>query len=475
MINREIQLISKVLQTGDFRSLIKSRITKGMFGSPEARAAFRYLWDYYYHPKHPGCIPKRSFFYEKFPSFPKNIPVKGASLPELCERVREMAISRRITDLNNEVITLANSDPYRALDVLRDNITKLQAMTASTNNILLSDLAPELIAEYELVNKYNGMMGVPFPFEKLNRATGGMQEEDFILIYADHKTMKSFLGLFFACHAYKNAHRRVMYYAAEMNRRLIGRRTAACYCKLDYDMVKRGRLPHGQAAMYVGVLQQLGVWEQETLRSGRSTRFHIVKDDAGPDGKSGIYQLMAEIEAFEPDIVFCDSFYRMANDYDWKVQANLTKMLKATAERYKIPIVGISQRNRDQSRGAGDRGMGDIGYTLAGAQETDLGFRIVYDGENDDGSVTLHFVIAAAREIKQKGFTIRFAPYTKAEWVGWLTEDDLAQLSQKQKEKSKKRKSVEEAGELHREHKQVLESVKAHGAAIEGLRNKSGK
>lgn len=472
MVNRELQLLAKVLQTGDFRTVIKSRITKGMFGSPEARAAFRYMWDYYHHKNHPGCIPKRSFFYEKFPSFPKNLPVKGISLPELCERVREMAISRKLVEVGNEVTSLANVEPFRAMEMLRDNMTQLQAMTASSNSILLSDLAQDLIAEYELKNKLGGMTGVPFPWEKLNRVTGGMHEEDFILMYADHKTMKSFLGMFMACFAYKDAHRRVMYYAGEMNRMLIGRRVASAYCKLDYDKLKNGRLKPGQAAMFKGVMNQLGMWEKETYYAGRNTRFYLVKDDGTPGAQGGIYQLMAEIESFEPDIVFCDSFYRMANDYDWKVQANLTKTLKATAERYKIPIVGISQRNRDQSRGAGDRGMGDIGYTLAGAQETDLGFRIVYDGENEDGSVTLHFVIAAAREVKEKGFTIKFLPYTKAEWVGWLTEEDLHDINRRQKEKNKKRKTVEEAGELHREQKQVLESVKAHGAAIESMRNK---
>lgn len=474
MVNRELQLIAKVLQTGDFRTVVKSRITKGMFGAPEARAAFRYLWEYYYHPQHPGCIPKRSFFHEKFPAFPKNLQVKGVSLEELCERVREMAMSRRIREVTDSVSELAVDEPHKALELLRDNVTKIQAMTASSNNIMLSDLADDLIAEYDLVNQHGGMTGVPFPWDKLNRATGGMQEEDFILMYADHKTMKSFLGLFMACFAYKDAHRRVLYYAAEMNRMLIGRRTAAAYCKLPYENVKRGRLTSGQYAMFSGVLKQLGAWEQETKRNGRMPRFYIVKDDGGPEGKSGIYQLMAEIESFEPDVVYCDSFYRMANDYDWKVQANLTKTLKATAERYKIPIVGISQRNRDQSRGYGDRGMGDIGYTLAGAQETDLGFRIVYDGENEDGSVTLHFIIAAAREIKQKGFTIQFNPYTQAEWVKWLSEEDLDELNRKQKEKNKKRKSVEEAGQTHREEKEALEALAAHEKALKGLRDRGG-
>lgn len=471
-MNREMQLVAKILQTGDFRSIIKSRITKGMFGSPEARAAFRYLWEYYHHPQHPGCVPKRSFFHEKFPAFPKNVPVRGVSLPELCERVREMAMSRRIRDLTGTAADMAVDDPHKALEMLRDDITKVQAMTASSSSVMLSDLADDLIAEYDLVDKHQGMIGIPFPWEKLNRATGGMHEEDFILMYADHKTMKSFLGLFMACHVYKYSNRRVLYYAAEMNRMLIGRRTAAAYCKLDYERVKHARLTPGQAAMFKGVLTELKLWEEESIRDGKMPRFYIVKDDGGTGAKSGVYQLMAEIEAFEPDVVFADSFYRMADDYDWKVQANLTKTLKATAERYKIPIIGISQRNRDQTRGAGDRGMGDIGYTLAGAQETDLGFRIVYDGENDDGTVTLHFIIAAARETKKKGFTIHFSPYTRADWVGWLTEEDLVDITRKQKEKGKKRKSVEEAGELHREEKEIGQALEQHKAALQGMRDK---
>lgn len=460
MLSREHQLISKVLQTGDFRTVIKNRISTNMFASPEVRSAFRYMWNYYHNPKHRGCIPKKSFFYEKFPAFPRNSPLKEVSVPELCERVREMAMSRKLSDLGSELLALSNNDPYAALEVLRDQTTKIQSMTANSDSILLSDLAEELIEEYDLVAQHKGMMGVPFPWEPLNIATGGMQEEDFILIYADHKTMKSFLAILIACNAYKNSHRRVLYSAAEMNRRLIGRRTSACYCNFDYEQVKRARLSKGQRAMFKGVLSQLGEWEGETKRGGKSTRFYIVKPDGG--GKNGaLYQLEAEIELFEPDIVICDSYYRMADDYDWKVQANLTKSMKTMAERFKIPIVGVSQRNRDQKRGKADRGMGDIGYTLAGAQETDLGFRVVYDGENEDGSATLHFIIAAAREIKHKGFTIQFNPYTKYSWVRWLSEDDLHEINNRQKSKERTRKSVEEVGELHREQRKILDAIKA--------------
>lgn len=447
MVSSEILLILKILQYGDFRTILKNRITQSMFSTSEGRAGFRFLWEYYHHPKHPGCIPQKKYFLDKFPAFPKNVKPKE-TLPELCERVRDVAISRKISSLNDEVATLAMSDPYKSIDILRDGLTKVQGMTARSNSILLSDMADELVNEYELVSKHGGMTGIPFPWEQLNIATGGMHEEDFILMYADHKTMKSFLGLYIACWCYKYAHRRVLYYAAEMNRRLISRRTATCYCKLDYQKVKRGKLAPGQKEMYLQTVRQLRDWENDTEREGRVPRFYIVKNDGGPTRKNGVYQLMAEIEAFEPDVVFADSFYRMADDYDWKVQANLTKQLKETAERYRIPIVGITQRNRGKDRGPGDRGMGDIGYTLAGAQETDLGFRIVYDGENADGTVRMHFVIAAAREIKQKGFTIDFSPYSVCRWVGWLSEEDLENINRKQKNKNKKQ--VEDEGTVHK-------------------------
>ena len=465
MIGSELQLILKVIDKGDFRTVVKNRISKSMFVSPEGRAAFRYLWEYYYSSKHPGCVPKKKFFLDKFPAFPKNVTTKGVTLGELCERVRETALSRKISLLNDEVATLAMSEPYKALSLLQDSITKLQAMTASSSNVMLSDMAEELLSEYNLIHKQGGMTGVPFPWVELNKATGGMHEEDFILMYADHKTMKSFLGILLAVHAYKYSHRRVLYYAAEMNRKLVGRRAAACFCRLDYGALKRGKLTKGQYAMFEKTLQYLGSWEKETPRRGRVPRLYIVKDD-GSSGKNGLYQLRAEIETFEPDIVFADSFYRMADDYDWKVQANLTKGLKATAEQYKIPVIGISQRNRSKDRGSGDRGMGDIGYTLAGAQETDLGFRIVYDGEQEDGSALIHFIIAAAREVKEKGFSIKFNPYTRFSWEGWLDEQDLEDISIKQKERKKKRKSVEEEGAVHRAAAEVCGQalVAMHGA-----------
>lgn len=465
MLNHELQLIAKIIHHGDFRTVIKNRIKKSMFSTSEGRAYFRFLHDYYHSSKHPGCVPRKSYFQEKFPTFPKSASPKKVTMGELCERLRESALSREITVLNDDVATLAMSDPYRALSLMQDNITKLQAMTASSNNVMLSDMAEELLSEYNLVHKHGGMTGVPLPWKELNKATGGMHEEDFILMYADHKTMKSFIGIMLGVHAYKYAHRRVLYYAAEMNRKLVSRRAAACYCNLDYRSIKRGRLNKGQYSMFEKTLNYLGSWEKDTPRRGKIPRFYIVKDD-GSSGKNGLYQLRAEIETFEPDIVIADSYYRMADDYDWKVQANLTKGLKSTAEQYKIPVIGISQRNRSKDKSSGDRGMGDIGYTLAGAQETDLGFRIVYDQELEDGSARIHFIIAAAREVKEKGFTIEFNPYTKNKWVGWLDEEDLEDLSIKQREKKKKRKSVEEEGAVHRATAEVMGQALAnmHGS-----------
>lgn len=463
MINREHQLIAKVVHQGNFRTVVKSRINKTMFASPECRAAFRYLWEYYYHPKHPGRVPKKRFFAEKFPAFPKNVPTKGASIEELCERVRESAISRRILTLNDDLAVMADKEPLRALELLRDSIPKIQSMTAMSNSISLSEMADDLLSEYDLVSKHGGMTGIPFPWQELNAVTGGMHEEDLILMYADHKTMKSFLGLLMACFAYRNGRRRVLYYAAEMNRMLIGRRAAACFCELDYESIRRATLSKEQYVAYNRTLHMLTSWQREMLRNGKVPDFYIVKD--GGNEQNSIYQLHAEVEIAEPDVIFVDSFYRMAGDYDWKVQAQLTRNLKATGERYKVPVVAITQRNRDQKHGAGDRGMGDVGYTLAGAQETDLGMRIIYDGEQEDGSAKLHFIIAAAREIKEKGFTIEFSPYTKYKWVGWLTEEDLEDLSARLKEKKKRRKSVEEEGSVHRA------AAEVYGAALTNLHN----
>lgn len=462
MINRELQLIGKILQTGDIRTVIKARISKSMFATPEGRAAFRYLWDYYHNPKTAGLVPKRGFFLEKFPAFPKNIKTQDVTVNELCEYIREAALTREVNILNDDVAARAQSDPYKALELLGDGLTKLRSMTASSGSTLLSDMADVLIEEYELGEQVGGVTGVPFPWDPLTRATGGMQEEDFILMYADHKTLKSFLGILLGIHAYREANRRVLYYAAEMNNKLIARRSATAFMQLPYQGVKQYNLSPAEKTMYKETLRELAWWETNTKHQGRSARFLIVKDSAE---RSGINQLMAEIESFEPDLVIADSYYRMAGDYDWKVQAGLTKTLKSTAERYKIPIIGISQRNRDNTRGAGDRGMGDIGYTLAGAQETDLGFRLLYDGENEDGSVTLHFIIAAAREIKEKGFTIRFAPYNIIEWCGWLTEEDLAEITRRQKEQGKGKKSGEDlSGEVYRKKQAAEERARALAA-----------
>lgn len=68
--------------------------------------------------------------------------------------------------------------------------------------------------------------------------------------------------------------------------------------------------------------------------------------------------------------------------------------------------------------------MGDVSYTDASGQETDLGLRIVKHGEDPGGYTRLSVYIAGAREIKADGFRLNVIPSTMWEWGGWIQQFD---------------------------------------------------
>jgi hypothetical protein len=253
-----------------------------------------------------------------------------------------------------------------------------------------------------------------------------MLPEEFIVLYGRLKSMKTWLGIKIATHAYEIGNRRIMFYSCEMPPEQLRRRVSATLCHLDYDKLKRSKLSDEDKKIYFSRLRHLKQEEQESKTDTFNRSFLITSDKEDPAG-GGVGHIIAKADQFQPHLIIVDSFYRMRDDrtgkrsMKWEVQAAITQDLKHAAQKLQVPIIGITQKNRSRGgEGEGDEGMEDISYTDSAGQEADLGLRVVKTGEDDDGSTNLCVYIAGAREIKTDGFGLKVIPSVRWEWVDWI-------------------------------------------------------
>jgi len=420
----ELRLIAKIVQEGNFREVLKGKITPELFSVPAARVMFEDIWAYYHNPKHPGKIPRSRRMKERSPSY-KDLRHIPETVPELCEEIRQAAIARRLIDITRNVGSEVADDTYGTLDRVRSGILQIQSMTATSRDLYVHEYGEELIREYLLMKESEGIMGVPYPWSSLNKETNGMLPEEFIVLYGRLKSMKTFVGCHIATHAYQYGNRRVMFYSAEMGPKQIIKRIVCSMCQLDYKAFKQGSLPRYQEDEFFKVMREREEDEKREATGGHRPSLLITSDKDDSHSIGGVGHIRAKAEEFEPDLIVVDSYYRLRddrtgrNDYDWKVQAGIAQDLKHLAQQLQVPILGISQANRSSSKKEGAEGMEDASYTDATGQEADLGMRVVKGPKTPEGT-ELKIIIAAAREIEAYGFALNVRPFTRFDFVRWL-------------------------------------------------------
>lgn len=463
----EPRLISKIIASGDFKSVLKAGITADMFSTTECRIMFEDLWTYYHAPSTSGMIPTKRIMRKNFPAF-KEFKHGKENVIQLCEELREAAIARRILDLVSDVPENIRK-PYKVLDRLRTGVLSIQGMTPSSRDIQLVDYADEVVREYNAAKYNEAIPGIHWPWRQLTEHVGGIQNEDFILFYGRNKSMKTFIGCYCAADFFWH-NKRVMFYTAEMSPAKIMKRIVAAYCQIDYKALKEGTLSQEQERSFFEAMQVLKEVDSKAKNTG--ALLVTCDKDGGTHGGGGVSHIQAKAEEFEPDIIFVDSFYRLRDDrtgkmdYDWKIQANIVQDLKHMNQRLQVPVIGIGQANKKSREVEDLEGLDDGSFTDTIGQEVDLGIRIIKKSVAPEGA-NLRFIFAAAREAEATGFNVLFRPYTTMRWDGFFSFQEQDPTENKPKTTKVKKNQLKSEKERKASREAINKQYQARKEAIE--------
>ena len=416
MANPEIELISNIIENTDFSHVRKMGITPEFFRTEEGAAAFNWLWKQYHDIDHRGEIPDEERFLRKFPSF-DYCPSRN-SIPALISELQDSHLEFEMDRISGEIQGLLDEkeDPRSVLQAYLPQLRDLNYKTSENSGLFIRDSFALLRQEYETTRDSGGVTGIPFPWEPLNKATGGMQSEQFIVVFGRPKQMKTWVALKIAAESYL-FNRRVYIFSKEMRREDLARRLASIITNVDYAKLKSAGFSESEEEDFFDQVEHLSDWEDDFEGRNDSRKPAICLDsDKGRRQASTVDDITVRAEKFEPDLIVIDGFYLMrdgrtrSTTIDWKNIGHISQDLKGMAQYLECPVLGTTQANRANAKISSDD-MTDLSFADNIGQDADLAMRI-FKGPNPKGvcKYALALTFPGVREADLNPFLINANP-----------------------------------------------------------------
>jgi hypothetical protein len=431
--NWELQLISAVVKGDEPKKLYDDAQKYGVryetLASEEAKNIWAKIDAHVSRPENPGYIPSLDTLKELIPTL--DLPTPQENFFDICEKVRHAYLRRRTDQYVQNYMLMVRENPANAVAKLHRDLTILQEQFAVSTDMNFKESAlKEIIAELDSGTMNSGITGMPWPWERLNLDTQGIQYGDFIMVWALPKSMKTWLGLVVSAHLFKQGYR-VMIYSKEMTWKVVRNRIACILTGVNYNDFKRNQLsPEQQHEMFL---------EIERLSSAaHSGQMHFTQADRMDGSVGGPEEIRRKVEVYNPDFVMLDSSYMLempnaqGNALDWKNLSAVTRALKQISKSSiratgGVAIMAIFQENEQQAiKFKNTRGTASLAMNKGAVADCDIGLRLIINKKRKE--LSIHY--AVARECEGEGFTINAIPCVNFEYCGdhlWQVGDDYSE------------------------------------------------
>lgn len=418
MASWELQCMSAIIKGAEGRpaEMFEKARERGLrfevFGSMDGRNLWAKVESHYSRQHNFGHVPSVQDIEESMPTIQLAEPVEN--FQDLCQKVLDGWSKREADRYISEFMSNVTEDVTGSITALYGKFGELQERSRSSNDVHYRSVAKQqTLADLDNVEQGNGMTGMPFPWDRMNVDTGGIQPGDFIMVWALPKSMKTWFGLIIAAHLF-NVGKRILIYSKEMRWESIRTRIICLIAKVDYAAYRKGRISPEMRQAIEEVLDR-------TVSKDFGGELYFTDADR-PDGSpGGPNDIRRKIDLYKPHFVMLDSSYMLempdagAKALDWKTLSLVSRQLKQIAKTTKIPMLAILQENeRAAMKYTKSRGTASIAMNSGAVMDCDLGLRLVRNKRLNE--LSIHY--AACRETAANGFTIAAVPCVNFEYVG---------------------------------------------------------
>lgn len=268
-----------------------------------------------------------------------------ASAPHYGRIVGEHALLRRLIDAAGEILRAAYDvpeDPEGFADESEGRIYAVSRRHERDRMVPLRELVHESLESLERLHERTGLAGLPTGFKDLDELLQGLQKQNLIIIAARPAVGKSSFVTNVARNVAVESGKTVALFSLEMSQMEIGMRLLCSEARVASDKVRANRIAAEDWGRIVDAAETLDQAPLFIVDSGNTTIVDI-------RAKARRLKSQHELGLVIIDYLQLMSHHQRVENRQQEV-AEISRSLKLLAKELDIPVIAVSQLNRDPEK-----------------------------------------------------------------------------------------------------------------------------
>jgi replicative DNA helicase len=338
----------------------------------------------------------------------EQVPTPGAAA-NYAKIVSQHALLRRLISAAADIIDLAYAvpeDPEQVADEAEQRIYDVARHDDKEQIASLRDLVDQAMTDLEKIqNRESAFAGVPTGFRDLDALTSGMQPGNLIVVAARPGVGKSSFVTNLARNVAVEGREPVAMFSLEMSRWEIGMRLLCAEARVPWDSIRNKRVGADDWGRIVQAAEMLHDAPLSIVDSGNVT---IVDIRAKARRLSARRQGLGLIIV---DYLQLMSHHRRVDNRQQEI-AEISRSLKLLAKELEIPVIAVSQLNRDPERRQDKRPqLSDLRESGAIEQDADVVMFIHRDDSDPAKKGLADLIVAKHRNGPTDSIPLTFLPH----------------------------------------------------------------
>jgi replicative DNA helicase len=292
----------------------------------------------------------------------------AANIEHYANLVLESFTKRRIITLSGELSEKAFDPGVESLELMDLAEQKVFAVSETRTHKAFTPIKDTLVESFERLDELqrsgNDLRGLPTGFVDLDRMLAGLQKSNLVILAARPGMGKTAFALNMVQYITVVAKKKVGFFSLEMSKEELVDRLLVSQADIDAWRLKTGRLDQQD---FLKLSDAMGVLADAPL---------FIDDTPG----MSVYEMRTKARRLASehhvDLLVCD-YLQLAHGYNKenRVQevAEISQGLKNIARELKIPVIALSQLNRQvESRGEKSPQLSDLRESGSIEQDADV-------------------------------------------------------------------------------------------------------
>lgn len=378
MSSDEKNLISKILLERDMSAVTDAGVKRQFFADNDARDAFEMITE---HLVKYSQVPTVETFKKDYPTF--RLRDAADSIQYYIDTVVSNHQSRILEEGLMEATDLFEEGFHDdSKMVVARTLSRLNEEIAGSRVTDLTQTSLKRMERYKAYRTNDGSLkGISTGFTSIDNVTGGLQKKQLVVFVGPPKAGKTTIMLLSDMAAHK-AYYRPLFIGFEMSNEEQEERHDAIRARVSHKKLRDGTLSKAEYEQIEKMMKRMEMAPPMIFSEDANSTLTI----------SGV---AAQIERYDPDVVFIDGVYMMEDENGERkgspqALTNITRGLKQMAKNKDLPVcisTQVLEWKMDRKKGVTS---GSIGYSSSFIQDAD---NVIAVQNTDDDDIKLLKVV----------------------------------------------------------------------------------